>query len=136
MGRALERFAGLTRAIDQRFPVRTGIATSDLPKSDIGLLCESKRDFDVIEIKRADRAFALVLKLHQVPSSPTLRQRLDDLGISGAAAVDALTVPLLQRGKAPITALHTGHVALDLDVFTLDNSGTRKEGVARTYRGS
>jgi hypothetical protein len=135
VGRALERFAGLTRAIDPRFPVRTGIPTSDLLKSYVGLLCESKSDFDAIESKRADRAFALALKLRQVPSSPTLRQRLDDLGVAGATAVDALTVPLLQRGKAPITALDTGHVALDLDVFTLDNSGTRKEGVARTYQG-
>jgi len=31
--------------------------------------------------------------------------------------------------------LSTGHLALDFDVFTLDNSGTKKEGVGRTYMG-
>ena len=35
----------------------------------------------------------------------------------------------------PLTALPTGHVALHADVFCLDNSKTRKEGVARTYHG-
>ena len=135
VGVALERFAGFTRAIDPQYPVRSGVPTSDVLKSYVGLLCEGKSDFDAIESKRRDRAFALALKLRQVPSSPTLRQRLDDLGVVAAEAVDTLTLPLLQRGKAPITALDTGHVALDIDVFTMDNSKTRKEGVARTYQG-
>ncbi|MFZ3041090.1 MAG: hypothetical protein WA108_04755, partial [Thiobacillus sp.] len=33
------------------------------------------------------------------------------------------------------TPLSTGHLALDFDGFTLDNSGTAKEGVGRTYMG-
>jgi hypothetical protein len=135
VGLALERFARLTSHIDPRFPVRAGIATSEVLKSYVGLLCEGKSDFDAIEAKRADRLFAAALKLRQVPSSPTLRQRLDELGSVGAEAVDGMIVPLLQRGRAPVTALASGHVALDLDVFALDNSDTRKEGVARTYQG-
>jgi hypothetical protein len=31
--------------------------------------------------------------------------------------------------------LSTGHVALDMDVFPMDNSGTDKDGVSRTYKG-
>lgn len=34
----------------------------------------------------------------------------------------------------PITA-HKGYVCLDFDTFTMDNSGTRKEEVSRTYQG-
>ncbi len=34
-----------------------------------------------------------------------------------------------------MTALPSGHVPCDLDVFTLDNSGTAKEHVSRTYMG-
>jgi hypothetical protein len=113
VGKALERFAGMTRAVDPRFPVRSGVPTSDVMKSYVGLLCEGKSDFDAIESKRRDPVFPLALKLRQVPSSPTLRQRLDDLGMRGAEAIDALTVPLLVRGKAPITGLDTGH-ALEL----------------------
>jgi len=49
--------------------------------------------------------------------------------------VDGLNVDLLARSGAPVEALHTGHVALDIDVFTMDHSNTHKEGVARTYAG-
>jgi len=40
---------------------------------------------------------------------------------------------MLQKGNVPITALDTGHVPLDADVFPMDNSDTKKEGVSRTY---
>ena len=36
---------------------------------------------------------------------------------------------------ALFSALATGHVPLDIDVFTMDNSGTKKEKVSRTYQG-
>ena len=39
------------------------------------------------------------------------------------------------QAKAPVSRLNTGHVALDIDVFPMDNSKTHKEGVSRTYKG-
>jgi len=33
-----------------------------------------------------------------------------------------------------MTPLSTGHVALDMDVFSMDNSKSKKEGVSRTYK--
>jgi hypothetical protein len=41
----------------------------------------------------------------------------------------------LKRSKAIITGLATGHVPLDIDVFTMDNSNTKKEGASYTYMG-
>jgi hypothetical protein len=41
---------------------------------------------------------------------------------------------MLQKGKVHISPVETGHVPLDADVFALDNSGTKKECVSRTYR--
>lgn len=73
-----------------------------------------------------------------VPSSPTLRQRIHALADSGEPALTALDEAnerLLRRAKSTFTPLSTGHLALDFDVFTLDNSGTAKEGVGRTYMG-
>jgi len=40
---------------------------------------------------------------------------------------------MLKNGKANITPLDTGHIPLDADVFPMDNSGTQKEKVSRTY---
>src|SRR5690625_281143 len=50
---------------------------SDVMKSYIGLLCQGKSDFDQIEPFRDDDVFSLFMKIRKVPSSPTLRQRLD-----------------------------------------------------------
>jgi hypothetical protein len=42
---------------------------------------------------------------------------------------------MLKKGKAHLTALDTGHIPLDVDVFPQDNSGTKKENVSYTYKG-
>jgi hypothetical protein len=70
-----------------------------------------------------------------VPSAATLRQRMDALGVAASEAVDDVLVPLLKRGRAQFSPVSTGHVPLDLDVFCLDNSDSKKEGVGRTYAG-
>jgi hypothetical protein len=57
--------------------VRLGVANSDILKSYLGLLCLGKNDFDVIEAFRDDDFILRALGLKAVPSSPTLRQRLD-----------------------------------------------------------
>ena len=76
IGKYLKRinFNGL---IDPPFPARSGIANSDILKSYLGLLCLGKNDFDAIENFRGNAFFIRVLGLRTVPSSPTLRQRLD-----------------------------------------------------------
>ena len=104
----------------------------------MGLLCTGKSDFDAIEAVRGDAFFRDALGLSAVPSSPTLRQRMDALGEAGDSALNALDEAnerLLTRARPTLTPLSSGHLALDFDVFTLDNSGTQKEGVGRTYMG-
>ncbi|WP_281172510.1 IS1380 family transposase [Chitinimonas koreensis] len=135
VGIALHRFAEIARRIDPKFPVRQGLPSSQILTSYVGLLVEGKSDFEAIEGKRGDRFFQEALGLSNVPSAATLRQRMDALGVPGSEAVDALLVPLLKRGKAKFSPVSTGHVPLDIDVFCLDNSGSHKEGVGRTYAG-
>lgn len=140
VGQYLKRFAQIDQVIDPRFPIagKGGIGTSSLLKAYVGLLCSGKSDFDAIESLRGDAFFRDALDLSTVPSSPTLRQRMDALGEAGDSALRALDEAnerLLARAKPTLTPLSTGHLALDFDVFTLDNSGTKKEGVGRTYMG-
>src|SRR5690606_33777306 len=101
----------------------------------VGLLSMGKSDFEAIENHRRDGFFQNALNLCAVPSAATLRQRLDEVGQQLAETTDELPVPLIRRARAAVTPLPMGHVALDLDVFCMDNSGTRKEGVSRTYAG-
>jgi hypothetical protein len=49
---------------------------------------------------------------------------------------DASSTAFLKNSKLLLTQLDTGHVPLDCDVFPMDNSQTKKEGVSRTYKGA
>ncbi|MCG5549597.1 IS1380 family transposase [Halorhodospira halochloris] len=138
VGRALKRFARVEQHIDPKFPVRgAALPNSDILTSYLGLLCQGKSDFEAIESYRSEPFFAASLGLRSVPSCSRLRQRLNEFAAEDGAleAIDEFNVDLLARSRAPIEALDTGHVALDIDVFTMDNSNTRKEGVSRTYAG-
>jgi hypothetical protein len=140
VGQYLKRYAQIDQVIDPRFPIsgKGGIATSSLIKTYVGLLCTGKSDFDAIESLRQDAFFKAALGLVAVPSSPTLRQRMDmlaDANDTALTALDEANERLLHRAKPTLTPLASGHLALDFDVFTLDNSGSNKEGVGRTYMG-
>lgn len=72
----------------------------------LGLLCQGKSDFDHIEPFREDKFFAKALGIKHVPSSPTLRQRLD---LAAAASYDWQTIlleessDLLRSLEVPLT---------------------------------
>ncbi|WP_072873252.1 hypothetical protein [Alicyclobacillus tolerans] len=53
------------------------ILNRDIAHAFIGLLCQGKTDFDHIEPFREDDYFLDALQIQSVPSSPTLRQRID-----------------------------------------------------------
>jgi hypothetical protein len=136
VGLALNRFARVREALDRWFPKRSGLSVGELVMAYVGLLCLGKSDFDAIENHRHDEYFVAALGLSGVPAASTLRGQLDAQADGLMPQVDELSVGLLQRARAPITALGCGWVPLDIDVFTLDNGGTRKDGVSRTYAGT
>jgi hypothetical protein len=50
-------------------------------------------------------------------------------------SVGATVTPLVIRSGAALGAAKRKYVALDIDVFPMNNSGTKKEGVGYTYKG-
>ena len=134
IGPLLNRHSGLKRRL-RSIPLRHGIPHIDLIRTDVGLLCQGKNDFEAVEGVRRDPFFQRALGIGRMPSSARLRQRFDEQAEALKAAVDDCLAPLLKNLRAPLTPLSTGHVALHADVFCLDNRKTRKEGVARTYQG-
>ena len=138
IGKYLKRI-NINGLIDPAFPVRSGIANSDILKSYLGLLCLGKNDFDAIENFRGNAFFMRVLGLRAVPSSPTLRQRLDTHAGDWFDLATQINQALLGsriEGKAiDFGALPCGYTPLDLDTFAMDNSNTQKELVGRTYAG-
>jgi hypothetical protein len=127
-------------------PLRHGIAHADCVKSYVGLLCTAKSDFEAIENRREDGFFEEALDVEKVPSAPSLRQRFDSCADAMLPIVDTASADFLSRVGAPITpimirygtslrAVKDKYVVLDIDVFPMDNSGTKKEGVSYTYKG-
>jgi hypothetical protein len=120
--------------LDLRLPKRGKITLSGLVKCYVALLTLGKSDFEAIEAFRQDAFLREALGLPWVPGSVWLRQQLEAHAAVSRDDTDDWSVRLLRRSGAPVTA-DDGYVCLDFDAFVMDNSGTQKECVGRTYQG-
>lgn len=126
--------AQIDKILDTNIPASSGLKTSEIAKSMIGLLSIGKSDFEAIESFRENSFYKKALGVRKVCSSAWLRQKMDGLAVKLVKCADELSVNLLERAKAPVTA-HRGYVGLDMDTFVMDQSGSHKENVSRTYQG-
>ena len=110
------------------------ISHGEVATAMIGLICLGKPDFDAIEAFRDDPFFLRSLDLDSVPSSPTLRQRLDSARGAFNDIILKESARVVGRLATEITPCHGDLVAVDIDVSPLDNSKTKKEGVSWTYK--
>lgn len=138
VGLGVNKFCSLPDKVRETFPMSpgsTGIGLDDILRSYIGLLATGKSDYEAVTNRREDDYFREALGIGKVPSAETLRQRFDEVAPALRPVADACSVEFLKRAEVLITPLDTGHVPLDCDVFAMDNSNTKKEGVSRIYNG-
>ncbi len=135
VGHHLQRLTAVFERIDAAMPVRGGVATSDVLRSYVGLLVQGKSDFDAIENLRGDKFYKQALGIGLLPSSPTLRQRMDARASELFDFVPEMTETLLAASHPDYGVLPCGWLPLDIDTFAMDNSATAKDGVGRTYAG-
>jgi len=135
VGHHLQQLVPVFEQIDRALPVKTGVTNSDIVRSYVGLLVQGKSDFDAIENFRGDAFFKQALGIKLLPSSPTLRQRMD----ARASQLFEFTLPLIETlltsARPDYGVLPCGWLPLDIDTFAMDNGDTAKEGVGRTYAG-
>ena len=116
VGRLFKRI-NLPAMIDPQYPVRGGIANSDIIKCYLALLTLGKNDFEAVEGFRSQRFAHQALGLRAVPSSATLRQRFDAMGTQWSELADQINRAVLglHINGAPIDfgALPTGHQPQD-----------------------
>jgi len=139
IGLCVNRYSALPAAARKTFPVikgTNGIGIDDILRSYLGMLSLGQTDYEAVSNKKNDDYFKHSLGIKKVPSAETLRQRFDELSEKLLPLVDASSTEFLKNSKALLTPLKTGHVPLDCDVFPMDNSQTKKEGVSRTYKGT
>ncbi|MGH8703284.1 MAG: IS1380 family transposase [Burkholderiales bacterium] len=136
-GHHLKRLSPVFKQIDKALPVRakTGVLTSDILRSYLGLLVQGKSDFDAIENFRGDTFFKQSLGIELLPSSATLRQRMDARADDLFDFLPPLIETLLSSARPDYGVLPCGWIPLDVDTFAMDNGSTAKEGVGRTYTG-
>lgn len=123
------------KRLDAALPIRGGVANSDVVRSYLGLLVQGKSDFNAIENYRGDAFFKHSLGIGLLPSSPTLRQRLNACAVQMFDVVPPMIETLLAGQRPDYGVLPCGWLPLDVDTFAMDNGGTAKEGVGRTYAG-
>jgi len=114
------------------------IKNGDVLLTYIGLLCQGKTRFEAVNemIDGDSDFFKMALGINKnIPSTETLRQRMDSIGSSLRSEILNANISLLKNCSIEPTALPNGYVPVDIDVTPLDNSKTKKEGVSRTYKG-
>ena len=116
---------------DHPFPE---ISHGEVATAMIGLACMGKPDFDAIEPFRDDPFFSTSLGIDVVPSSPTLRQRLDSVNGTFNDILLEESAKAVRCLAPAITPSHGKLVVIDIDVSPFDNSKTKKEGVEWTYK--
>jgi hypothetical protein len=119
VGPHLQRLAPVFEQIDQTFPVKLGVSNSDILRSYLGLLVQGKSDFDAIENFRGDAFFKQALGIGQLPSSPTLRQRMDARADDLFDFMPPLIETLLTRARPDYGVLPCGWLPLDIDTFAM-----------------
>jgi hypothetical protein len=136
VGLCINRLCSLPAKARDAFPVSTGgIGLDDILRSYVGLLTMGQSDFEAVTNRREDDYFSQSLGIERVPSAETVRQRLDEVAPALRRLADACSVQFLKKARVAYSPLDTGHVPLDCDVFGMDNSKTKKEGVSRIYTG-
>ena len=135
VGHYLNALRPVFARLDAALPIKAGVANGDIVRSYLGLLVQGKSDYDAIENFRGDAFYKQALGIGLLPSSPTLRQRMD----ARAAELFDFAAPMIETllsGQRPdYGVLPCGWLPLDVDTFAMDNGGTVKEGVGRTYAG-
>jgi len=135
IGQAIKNYTTLSHDMDAQISLRHGINQSDVIKSYLGLLSTGKNDFEAINTIESDFYFMSAMDIQEIPSEATLRQRMDKHAEVCLPVVEKASVDFLSNIQPMLSPLKTGHIPLDADVTPMDNSGSHKEGVSRTYKG-
>ena len=128
VGHMLEAMRPALTRIDTALPLKGGVANSDIVRSYLGLLTQGKSDFDAVENFRGDAFFKQALNIGQLPSSPTLRQRMDVRATELFEFLPPMIETLLASQRPDWGVLPCGWLPLDVDTFASMYSASPHEG--------
>jgi len=128
----IARISGLTEIAGQRRSYGNAIVGM------FGLLAQGRSSFEEIDLYRGNDPFGQSLGLSFVPAQETLRLYLEKVADDPSIQEQIRTcnVAILQLARpTPVEVEGRHYLPVDVDVSILDNTGSHKEGVSRTYMG-
>ncbi|WP_263078015.1 IS1380 family transposase [Endozoicomonas sp. Mp262] len=138
VGHALNKKTALSKSL-RKIKKRHRITHIDLIRAYCGQLAQGKSDFDNVDNNRDNDWFRLAMGIKQMPSASRLRQRFNEDAAQLIPFIEDSLTDVLVNLQVPVTPLpkkldKKQHIPLDIDVFPMDNSNTKKEGVEYTYK--
>jgi len=112
------------------------ISDADILTSQIGLFAQGRIHYGDIELFRQDHGsgFAEALGLNQIPAESTLRPRL--AALANMTKLEGVNLSLLKaHNPTPLEINGRKYLPNDIDVTPMDNTGSHRENVGRTYKG-
>ncbi len=125
--------SGLTQLLGRRRSMNNALVSM------YGLLAQGRSSFEEIALYRDNVLFAQSFGLSFVPAQETLRLYLEKLAAEPdlIAKIRTCNNAILRQAKlTPIEIAGRKYLPIDVDVSILDNTGSHKEGVSRTYMGT
>ncbi len=104
-----------------------------------GLLVQGRSSYEEIDLYRGNDFFRTALGVSYVPARETLRLHLEKIAATPRILdrTRSCNTEILKRTTiSPVTVDGRNYIPIDVDVSTLDNGGSHKEGVSRTYMGT
>ena len=140
VGALLEKYSRVSELFKSKSARRSDrISDDDIIRTQIGLLSQARVHFEDVELFRQDEAegFRLSMGIDKIPSESTLRQRITELaGNSSLKRIEGMNLSLIaQHQVSPLEINGRKYIANDIDVTPLDNTGSNREQVGRTYKG-
>ena len=117
VGHYLKALQPVLARLDAALSVKSGVVNSDIVRSYVGLLVQGKSDFDAIENFRGDAFYKQALGIGLLPSSPTLRQRMDARAPEMFDFAAPMIETLLAGQRPDYGVLPCGWLPLDVDTF-------------------
>jgi len=142
----LESVAGITLAAEiaraiglhSLIPRQQGLNIS--VRSLFGLLVQGRSSFEEIALFRRCALFKKAFELPFVPAKETLRLYLEKAALNPGILdrIKQANIRLLKNiTPTPVTVeKERAYIPVDIDVSTMDNSDSHKEGVSKTYMGT
>ena len=139
-GSILSYHTPLAKLFAKRLPARSDkISDVDILTTQIELLCQGRTHYEDVELYRQDEAegFSLSMGIGKIPSEPTLRHGLEALaGDQSMCKIEGVNLAILKNHQiSPLAINGRFYIPNDIDVTPMDNTGSNRENVGRTYKG-